>query len=135
MMSISIAKSITTIGLPVIITSNNPHLNFIVDTGSNLNFIFDFVRDGLGDYFSPIESATIETISVNGKIEDSPMVKGMLEFDGKVSEVKFSVINADDVVKRFQENNGFQLHGFLGIPFLVSNKWILDFDKMEIKSE
>lgn len=135
MMSISIAKSITTIGLPVIITSNNPHLNFIVDTGSNLNFIFDFVHDGLENYFLPIESTTTETISVNGKIEDIPMVKGSLEFDGKVSEVEFSVINADVVVKRFQENNGFQLHGFLGVPFLVANKWVLDFDKMEIKSK
>lgn len=134
-MSISISNSINCVGLPIIVTSSKPHLNFIVDTGSNLNFIFDFVHDGLENYFVPIESTTTETISVNGKIEDSPVVKGTLEFDGKVSEVEFSVINADDVVKRFQEKNGFQLHGFLGVPFLVANKWILDFDKMEIKYE
>ena len=134
-MNKSLKESIESVALPIVVTSSNPHLNFIVDTGSNLNFIFDFVRDGLENYFSPIESSTIETISVNGKIEDSPMVKGKLEFDGKVSEVEFSVINGDDVVRRFQENNGFQLHGFLGVPFLVANKWILDFDKMEIKSK
>lgn len=134
-MSISISNSINCVGLPIIVTSSKPHLNFIVDTGSNLNFIFDFVHDGLENHFVPIESTTTETISVNGKIEDSPVVKGTLEFDGKVSEVEFSVINADDVVKRFQEKNGFQLHGFLGVPFLVANKWILDFDKMEIKYE
>ena len=134
-MPISISNSIKCVGLPVIVTSSKPHLNFIVDTGSNQNIIFDFVVDGLEDCFSQIEETTMETYGIDGRIKTGEIVKATLEFDGKASAAEFSVINADDVVKRFQEKNGFQLHGFLGAPFLVANKWILDFDKMEIKSE
>ena len=42
----------------------------------------------------------------------------------------FAVVKANDAIVKIQEDTGVQLHGILGIPFLMENKWKIDFEKM-----
>ena len=45
----------------------------------------------------------------------------------------FSVLNATDAIAQVQEETGVQIHGVLGIEFLIKNKWIIDFETYNIK--
>lgn len=130
-MSISIANSIQCVGLPIIVTSTKPHLNFLVDTGASHNTIFSFVYEGLPDYFTELETER-NIFSIDGNIMNSQEVKAIITFGEKPSETVFSVIEAEEAVNHMEEANGFQLHGILGVDFLTKNKWIIDFDKLQI---
>ncbi len=45
---------------------------------------------------------------------------------------QFNVVNADQTVINLQNDYGFQLHGILGIPFLVENHCVIDFNNYTI---
>lgn len=130
-MSISIVNSIQYVGLPIIVTSTKPHLNFLVDTGSSHNVIFSFVYEGLQNLFTELETER-NIFGIEGNIVSNKEVKAMITFRDKTSDTIFSVVQADEAVQHLQEQNGFQLHGILGIDFLTRNKWIIDFDKLQI---
>lgn len=130
-MSISIANSIECVGLPIIVTSTKPHLNFLVDTGASHNVIFSFVYDGLPEFFKKLDSKR-DTFGIEGYMVKSQEVKATITFGEKQSDTIFSVIEADEAVKHLEEANGFQLHGILGVDFLTRNKWIIDFNKLQI---
>lgn len=131
-MSISIANSIIHVGLPIIVTSTKPHLNFLVDTGASHNVIFSFVYEGLPNFFTELDTER-ETFGIDGNIFTNKEVKAMITFGDKTSDTIFSIVNADDAVQHLQEQNGFQLHGILGVNFLTQNKWILDFNNLCIQ--
>lgn len=130
-MSISIANSIQCVGLPIIVTSIKPHLNFLVDTGASHNVIFSFVYEGLPDFFTELETER-NTFGIDGNMVMCQEVKADITFGEKPSETIFSIVDADEAVRHLQEQNGFQLHGILGVDFLTKNKWIIDFDKLQI---
>lgn len=130
-MSISISDSIQYVGLPIIVTSSKPHLNFLIDTGANQNVIFSFVYEGLPDYFTLLDFEK-SMYGIEGNVVSNRQAKAVIEFETTKAETTFSILNADEVVQRLQVENGFQLHGILGSQFLKANKWIIDFGKLEI---
>lgn len=132
-MPISIANSIDCVGLPIIVTSSKPHLTFLVDTGANFNSIFSFVYEGLPDFFTLLDTENT-MYGIEGHMVDTFQVKTTVEFENTKTETVFSVLEADNVVQRLQEENGFQLHGILGSDFLKRNKWIIDYGKLEIRT-
>lgn len=132
-MSISIANSIQCVGIPIIVSTSRPHLNFLVDTGASLNVIFSFVYDGLPNFFTPLDSE-MSTFGIEGNIVNNCQVKATIEFENTKAETVFTVLQADEVVQRLQDENGFQLHGILGSEFLTNNRWIIDYNKMEINT-
>lgn len=73
-------------------------------------------------------------MGIDGSTNNVCQVKGTIAFEGKQSEAIFSVVDATEVVSRVQKESGIQVHGILGIPFLVENKWIFDFDKFNIRT-
>lgn len=130
-MSIQLSDIINAVGLPIIVTSTKPHLNFLVDTGASHNAIFSFVYVGLPDYFTELDTER-NIFGIEGNMVKSQEVKAIITFGEKPSETVFSVIEADEAVNHMEEANGFQLHGILGVDFLTRNKWIIDFDKLQI---
>lgn len=130
-MSISIANSIQYVGLPIIVTSTKPHLNFLVDTGASHNVIFSFVYEGLSDFFTLLETER-NTFGIDGNMMKSQEVKAVVTFGELQTETIFSVVEANEAVNHLEESNGFQLHGILGVDFLTKNKWIIDFKKLQI---
>lgn len=74
-------------------------------------------------------------MGIDGSTNNVSQVKGAITFEEKQSEVVFSVMDATEAISIVQKESGIQIHGILGKPFLVDNKWILDFNKLNIRTE
>ena len=133
MIKMSLCNSIKRLGLPLVITSQSPFLCFLIDTGSTHNILFSFVLEALKDRFEPI-SSTIELSGIEGTNMTSKQVKGKIEFEGIESEVRFVVLAENKSISKIQNETGVQVHGILGINFLLQNKWILDFKNLTINT-
>ena len=44
----------------------------------------------------------------------------------------FSVVEEYKGMRQIQKQSGIQVHGVLGLPFLINNGWVIDFDKLVI---
>ena len=69
-------------------------------------------------------------MGIESHFQDSTSVEGTFNFDGTEYTSIFEVVKANDTITQLQEETGVQLHGILGIPFLIENKWKIDFEKM-----
>lgn len=69
-------------------------------------------------------------MGIESHFQDSTTVEGTFNFDGTEYTSTFEVVKANDTITQLQEETGVQLHGILGIPFLIENKWKIDFEKM-----
>lgn len=127
-MKYSIHFGLEKAGLPLVLTTDNPNnLCLLIDIGSTNDVIFDFVYNHFKNYFAyTTDSQNI--IGIDGSLESSFIVNADLQFDDLRYKAPFVVL------RRVQEETGIQILGILGIPFLIDNKWILDFSNLKIKS-
>lgn len=117
------------IGLPLILTSGRKkNVCFLIDTGSTHNMLFSFVYEHFKDDFRIIEENQ-ETMGIEGRFQESTTVEGTFNFEGTEYTSTFAVVKANDMITQLQEDTGVQLHGILGIPFLMENNWKIDFEK------
>ena len=122
------------IGLPLIITSGKlGNLCFLIDTGASQNILFDFVYDHFRDEFKSLE-ITHKMIGIEGYVKENPIIEATFNFEGTDYTSTFSVLDATDAIAQVQKETGVQIHGVLGIQFLVENKWIVDLDRLEIST-
>ena len=73
------------------------------------------------------------TMGIEGSYKECPTIKATFNFEGLNYTSSFAVLNASKAVMQVQEETGVQIHGVLGIQFLVENKWIVDFEQLTIK--
>ncbi len=117
------------IGLPLILTSGRKkNVCFLIDTGSTHNTLFSFVYEHFKDDFRIIEEKQ-ETMGIEGRFQESTTVEGTFNFEGTEYTSTFAVVKANDMITQLQEDTGVQLHGILGIHFLMENNWKIDFEK------
>lgn len=117
------------IGLPLILTSGRKkNVCFLIDTGSTQNTLFSFVYEHFKDDFR-IKEENQETMGIEGRFQESTTVEGTFNFEGTEYTSTFAVVKANDMITQLQEDTGVQLHGILGIPFLMENNWKIDFEK------
>lgn len=117
------------IGLPLILTSGRKkNVCFLIDTGSIHNTQFSFVYEHFKDDFRIIEENK-ETMGIESRFQESITVEGTFNFEGTEYTSTFAVVKANDMITQLQEDTGVQLHGILGIPFLMENNWKIDFEK------
>lgn len=117
-------------GMPLILTSGKKkNVCFLIDTGSTHNTLFSFVYEHFKDDFRIIEENQ-KTMGIESHFQDSTTVEGTFNFDGTEYTSTFEVVKVNDTITQLQEETGVQLHGILGIPFLMENKWKIDFEKM-----
>ena len=117
------------IGLPLILTSGRKkNVCFLIDTGSTHNTLFSFVYEHFKDDFRIIEENQ-ETMGLEGRFQESTTVEGTFNFEGTEYTSTFAVVTANDMITQLQEDTGVQLHGILGIHFLMENNWKIDFEK------
>lgn len=120
-------------GLPLIITSGKlKNLCFLIDTGSTHNILFSYVYEHFSDEFKILNN-TQNIMGIEGEYKETPIIEGTLNFEGKDYTSTFSVFNATNAVVHIEEETGVQIHGILGIQFLIENKWVINFDKNIIK--
>ena len=129
-MRFSLNFGIEKTGMPLILTSGKKkNVCFLIDTGSTYNTLFSFVYEHFKDDFCIIEEDQ-KTMGIESRFQDSTTVEGTFNFDGTEYTSTFAVVKANDAIAKIQEETGVQLHGILGIPFLMENKWKIDFEKM-----
>ena len=125
-MRFSLNFGIEKTGMPLILTSGKKkNVCFLIDTGSTHNTLFSFVYEHFKDDFRIIEEDQ-KTIGVESRFQESTTVEGTFNFDGTEYTSTFEVVKANDTITQLQEETGVQLHGILGIPFLMENKWKIE---------
>ena len=136
MSSFPLHYSLSRVGLPLIVTSSKPTLCFLIDTGATHNVLSSFVYAELQHLFSVLELNNDTTLmGIDGSTKNVSQVRGTIAFEGKQSDVTFSVVDATEAISMVQNESGIQIHGILGMPFLIENKWILDFKKLQVRTE
>ena len=131
-MEYPIHHTISKVGLPLIVTSDSPKLCFLVDTGATHNILFSFVYEHLKHSLSATREKCL-VMGIGGEKKEAMQIKTQLSFSGQNSSVLFSVIDSDRAVTQIQSETGIQVHGILGVPFLMENRWILDFNNLKIR--
>lgn len=122
-------------GLPLILTTDNPkNLCFLIDTGSTNDVIFDFVYQHFKDYFT-LTTESQNIMGIDGSLKPSFIVNAELQFDDLRYKAPFVVLEANDAIAQVQSETGIQIHGVLGIPFLVENRCLIDFEKLTIQNK
>lgn len=122
-------------GLPLILTTDSPkNLCFLIDTGSTNDVIFDFVYNHFKNYFTRT-SGSQNIMGIDGSLKPSIIVNADLQFDDMRYKAPFVVLEANDAIIQVQAETGIQIHGVLGIPFLLENKCLIDFDNSIIESK
>lgn len=121
-------------GLPLILTTDNPkNLCFLIDTGSTNDVIFDFVYQHFKDYFT-LTAESQNIMGIDGSLKPTIIVNADLQFDDLKYKAPFVVLEANEAINQVHAETGIQIHGILGIPFLMENKCLLDFDNLIIKN-
>ncbi len=134
-MEISLKKSIEAVRMTLLnVNVGNCQLTFDIDTGSTENLVFDFVSNQLSDVFKPIEGSS-KVFGIDGNYKENPCVEAELSIGDKSFKVRFNAVNADQTVINLQNDYGFQLHGILGIPFLLDNHCVINFNNKTITIE
>ena len=134
-MEFPLAFGLEKTGLPLIVTSGKlKNLCFLIDTGSTYNLLFDFVYEHFKSEFKLFEG-TYRTMGIEGHYKETPAIEATFNFEGKDYTSTFSVLDASEAIKQVQDETGIQIHGVLGVQFLIENKWIIDFNKYDIYDE
>lgn len=119
-------------GLPLILTSGKTNnLCFLIDTGATHNTLFDFVYEHFKSEFKLLEG-TYRTMGIEGHYKETPIIEATFNFEEKDYTSTFSVLDASEAIKQVQDETGIQIHGVLGVQFLIENKWIIDFEKFKV---
>ena len=133
-MEFPIAYSLEKVGLPLILTSGKlKNLCFMIATGSTHNIFFDFVYNHFKDEFNILNNTQL-LMGIEGHYKETPIIEATFNFEGMDYTSTFSILEANEAISQVQDETGVQIHGVLGIKFLLENKWIVDFEKLEIKS-
>ncbi len=123
------------VGLPLILTTDNPkNLCFLIDTGSTNDVIFDFVYEHFKAHFI-MTSENQNIMGIDGSFKPTLVVNADFQFDDLRYQAPFVVLEANNAISQVQTETGIQIHGILGIPFLIENKCLIDFDKLTIQSQ
>ena len=73
-------------------------------------------------------------MGIEGHYKEAPVIEATFNFEGVDYSSTFAVLDASEAIAQVQEETGVQIHEILGIPFLMENKWIINFDKLIISN-
>lgn len=119
-------------GLPVIITSSGTkNLCFLIDTGATHNVIFNYVYEHFKEKFKRLDGNQ-SIMGIEGNYQKTPIIEATFNFEGVYYTSSFSIIDATSAMNQVQQETSVQIHGVLGVQFLLENKWIIDFKKQII---
>ena len=74
-------------------------------------------------------------IGFEGKEHKTQYMGITFQLEGKEYSGVFSVIEEYKGMKHIENESGIQVHGVLGMPFLRANRWIVDLDRLVVKTK
>jgi len=120
--------------LPLIVTSGLlKNFCFLLDTGATHNVIFSFVYEHCKSKFRVLEGQQ-KIMGIEGQNKECLIVETTFIFEGKEYTPIFLVLDATEAISQVQKETEVQIHGILGTPFFIENKWIIDFDKLTLRT-
>lgn len=127
---LSFKESLDLTELPVVTFYNSGlKLNFLLDTGSNVNLLNKKLSDKLKKEFVNSELNVYGVGGVQNSVEASccsmEITNGSLKFTDN-----FYLIDLEDTFSEIKKSSGVQIHGILGSLFFNKYRYILDFNKM-----
>ena len=136
-MNIPIAYSIKTLGLPIIPVKlfDAPVSSlFLIDTGSDQSIMDIALYEHFKDKIPSLKQGK-DIITANGKTETALTAI----FDFTIDETlrfsePFTCMDCSVGFNQIEKETGYQLHGILGMAFLVKHRWKIDFEKLLIQS-
>ncbi len=136
-MNIPIAYSIKTLGLPIIPVKlfDAPVSSLLlIDTGSDQSIMDIALYEYYKDRISLFKQGK-NIITTNGKTETTLTATFDFTIDDtlKFSE-PFTCMDCSIGFNQIEKETGYQLHGILGVDFLVKYQWKIDFEKLQIHS-
>lgn len=130
-MNYSIIYGLNKTKLPIIpVEMDGKNLCFIIDTGSTCSLIDNNVVEYFKDIATPVGDYNIS--GIDGTKHKVDVVTLPFSFEGQSYSQKFCVKSLLEAFKDIETESGIQVHGLLGIDFLMENKWIIDFDKLVV---
>ena len=73
-------------------------------------------------------------MGIEGHYKETPIIEATFNFEGRDYTSTFSVLDASEAIRQVLDETGIQIHGVLGVQFLIENKWIIDFNSNKVKS-
>jgi hypothetical protein len=127
---LSFKESLDLTELPVVTFYNNGlKLNFLLDTGSNVNLLNKKLSEKLKKEFVNSELNVYGVGGVQNSVEASccnmEITNGNLKFTDN-----FYLIDLEETFSEIKKSSGVQIHGILGSLFFNKYRYILDFNKM-----
>lgn len=107
------------------------NLCFLIDTGATINIIYKFVCKHFTKSFIELEGSG-SMIGFEGKEHKTQYMGITFQLEGKEYSGVFSVIEEYKGMKHIENESGIQVHGVLGMPFLVNNGWSIDFKEQKL---
>ena len=106
-------------GLPLIISGTH-NLCFLIDTGATHNVIFNYVYEHFKKEFKRLDGNQ-SIMGIEGIYQETPIIEATFNFEGVDYTSSFSVLEASDAMQQVQKETGIQIHGILGVQFLLEN--------------
>lgn len=133
--SFPISYGLSKTGLPLIpVIVGDYALCFIIDSGATLSLLDSSVADRLGDLANKNNKNSI-ILGIDGKhreLEHSTTLS--FQIDEYTFTHTFDCESLFEALIKIEIESDIQVHGILGNDFLLKNKWIIDFEKLEIYS-
>ena len=132
--SFPISYGLSKTGLPVIPVQVGEYaLYFIIDTGATLSLLDSSVADRLGD-LAKTNNMNSFILGIDGKHREAGHTATLsFQIDQSSLTHTFVCESLFESLIKIEIESDIQVHGILGTDFLIENKWIIDFKRLEIK--
>ena len=135
MTKINILYSLQTFGLPIIpvkLFDSTVSSLLLIDTGSDRSIMDTALYEHFKEKIFTLKQEK-NIITTNGKTETTLTATFDFTIDDtlKFSE-PFTCMDCSIGFNQIEKETGYQLHGILGVDFLVKHQWKIDFEKLQI---
>ncbi len=118
--------------LPIIeVEVLNRHLFFIIDTGSTNSLLDDRIASSLEEVIHYTGKHKLQGIEGNAILSSQGSLP--LTFCGKVYQQTLCIMPLQAPFEAIKNDTGIEVHGILGIDFLLANKWVIDFEEEALR--
>lgn len=132
-MKISFRNSIDTLELPIItVRYNNLNLFFLLDSGSNPNYICANVVDPHREEITLADESSF--YGFDGKEYPVSVVKIPFHIGRKKYQGTFYILSTSIGFDKIEQETGVKISGIIGTRFFIKNGWVLDFSQGAVYS-